>query len=76
MLDQIVNVIDIYPKLKLCVQERNLGWRINDLFGSEDKHKGVFSLFNKIGISHYLEIYLSSKILDCGFFVRLSDSND
>lgn len=37
---------------------------------------GVFSLFDKITMSHYLECYLSSSKMDCMFFLRLTDSND
>jgi hypothetical protein len=37
--------------------------------------KGVFNLFDKINLSHYLECYLSSSKLDCLFFIKLQDEN-
>lgn len=38
--------------------------------------KGVFSLFDKMVISHYLEIYISSSKIDAAFFIDLADGND
>lgn len=42
---------------------------------SAELKKGVFDLFDKITISHYLEVYLSSSKIDCTFFIKLGDHN-
>ena len=42
----------------------------------KDLQKGVFSLFDKINVAHYLECYLSSSKIDAVFFLKLSDGNE
>jgi hypothetical protein len=37
---------------------------------------GVFDLFDKICLSHYLEVYLASVKMDSVFFLKLEDAND
>jgi hypothetical protein len=38
--------------------------------------KSVFTLYDKMCISHYLEIYISSSKIDAAFFLNLKDSNE
>lgn len=38
--------------------------------------KGVFDWFDKIHLSHYLEVYLASSKMDCMFFLKFEDQND
>ena len=42
----------------------------------KDIKKGVFNIFNKMQMSHYLEVYLTSSKIDCTYFMRLDDDND
>jgi hypothetical protein len=46
------------------------------LLTPKEFERGVFSLFDKMAISHYLEVYISSSKIDAAFFLNLKDDND
>ena len=58
------------------LQNKGLSARIRQLVGPKQYDTGVFSLFNRIRIAHYMEVYLFSDSIDCGYFLRLSDNNE
>jgi hypothetical protein len=65
-----VKVVDLGPYLlseNLSLMKRKIA--------PSQLEKGVFNLFDKLNISHYLECYLSSSKLDCNFFIKLQDEN-
>jgi hypothetical protein len=41
-----------------------------------DINRGVFNLFDKVTMAHYLEMYLASSKLDCIFFLKFVDENE
>jgi hypothetical protein len=66
IIDQVVKVVDLGPYLlteNLTLMKKKIA--------PSQLEKGVFNLFDKLNISHYLECYLSSSKLDCNFFIKL-----
>ena len=71
----MVKVVSFGGALLRDLHTKGLETRVRDLVGSKAYDSGVFTLFNQIRIAHYMELYLFSDKIDCGYFLRISDSN-
>lgn len=70
LTNRIVRTFDF--SLKLLNAENKL---ISKTVSQKELKTGVFNLFNKLTLSHYMECYLSSPKMDCMCFLKLIDNN-
>jgi len=51
----------------------NIKSLVNSKISRKEQDSGVFQLFDKMAMSHFLEVYLSSSKFDCILFIKLKD---